>query len=203
MKEYYDKLYSSEQDVFVGGKPEAVVLKAIELLPNDAIALEIGAGQGRNALALAEKGLKVKAIDISDVGIKLINESAKKKGLKNLKAEVGNALDGVNGNYDLIVTTFMLHHLTKEKALNFIDEMKSHTNNGGLNAISTFTNAGAFAKLKSSNKSYLPKLGELKELYSDWEVLEYSEKNSMAKQTYPDGTPMFNIKATILARKSS
>ncbi len=47
----------------------AVVARFIELAPKGR-ALDIAAGNGRNALFLARQGFKVDAVDISDVGLK-------------------------------------------------------------------------------------------------------------------------------------
>ncbi len=43
--------------------------------------LDIGAGQGRNALFLAQNGIKVVAIDPSEVAVNTINEAAKMNNL--------------------------------------------------------------------------------------------------------------------------
>lgn len=43
-------------------------------------ALDIGTGEGRNALFLAAQGWEVTGFDISDVGIKLAREEAQKRG---------------------------------------------------------------------------------------------------------------------------
>lgn len=201
--EHYDKLYSSEKNVFGGGKPEEVVIRGANLLPKDAEIIEFGAGQGRNALALAERGFKVKAVEISTVGVESINSIAKEKGLANIETVVGDVRDGVEGEYDMIVTTFMFHHLSRADGLKFVEEIKQHTKPGGLNALTAFTKEGDFYKLKTAEGQFYPNLGELRSLYSDWEVIEYEESNSRAQATTADGKPMFNIKAVILARRIS
>lgn len=194
----YNEIYSEDKTAF-GGKPEAFVVEASGLIPKDAAVLEFGAGQGRNALVLAQSGLNVKAIEISEVGVDFMNNLAREKGLNNFLAEVGDARNPIEGEYDMIATTFMLHHLTREEAENFIKEIKSHTKQGGVNAISTFTVEGDFSKI--DNRHFYPKLGEMMEFYSDWEIVHYSEEESTARATHQDGTHMLNIKAEIIARK--
>jgi tellurite methyltransferase len=51
-------------------EPSAIVTQFCSLAP-DRAALDIGAGNGRNALFLAEQGFVVDAVDISDVGLSL------------------------------------------------------------------------------------------------------------------------------------
>ncbi|HUY62359.1 MAG TPA: methyltransferase domain-containing protein [Candidatus Paceibacterota bacterium] len=199
LSEKYDQRYSESDKVFGGGRPEAFVLEGATLIPKDAKVIEFGAGQGRNALALAQRGFQVSAIDISRVGVEAMNRFAEKESLSNFKAEVGDAREGLTKEYDFVVSTFMLHHLTRQEAEAFIRNIKEHTREGGLNAIAAFTVEGDFSK--TDRVHFYPALGEIKELYSDWEVLSYNEGDGWAKATHPDGTPMFNIKAEILVRK--
>lgn len=198
---HYDEVYSGDKRAFGGGKPENFVIRASDLIPKDGKVIEFGAGQGRNSLALANAGFDVRAVEISQVGVDSMNQTATKNGLQTFKAEVGDARDQIDENYDLVVSTFMLHHLTKDEAEAFIKKIKEHTNEGGINAISTFTKEGDFSKLENADGRFYPELGEMRDFYSNWEILEYKEENSRARATRPDGSPMFNIKAEIVARK--
>lgn len=197
----YDKIYSESDKAFGGGEPNPFVLEASKLIPPNGEVIEFGAGQGRNALALAEQGFLVKAVELSEVGVNAMNKVAGEKDLANFEAMVGDARDDLEGEYDLIVSTFMLHHLTTEEAEEFIKKIKEHTKEGGLNAIATFTVEGDFSKLPNAGGRFYPSLGEMKERYSDWEIISYMEGKSRARSTKPDGSSMFNIKAEILARK--
>ncbi len=67
--------------------------------------------------------------------------------------------------------------------------------------VASFTKEGDFASQEKNKGKFYPALGELRNLYNDWEIVDYSEENSRAKATKPDGSPMFNIAAQVLARK--
>jgi len=54
-------------------------------------ALDIGMGEGRNALFLATQGWEVTGFDISEVGVQLARAAAQKKGLKVETASTGLA----------------------------------------------------------------------------------------------------------------
>jgi len=56
-------------DTFGGGKPSEAVVKAAFQLPSGIKALDLGCGEGRNALYLASLGFKTSASDISQSGI--------------------------------------------------------------------------------------------------------------------------------------
>lgn len=201
LSEHYDKIYAEDKAPFGAGKPEGFVIRASQLIPRDGKVIEFGAGQGRNSLALAELGFDVKAVETSQVGVDSMNQAASEKSLPTFRAEVSDARAEIEGQYDLIVSTFMLHHFTREEAEGFIRKIKEHTKDGGINAISTFTKEGDFSRLENASARFYPATEKLKGMYSDWEVLEYKEENARARATHPNGSPMFNISAEIVARK--
>jgi tellurite methyltransferase len=189
-----------QENIFGAEEPEKVVMEALSVLPQTTKAIEFGAGQGRNALEVASRGIQIKAIEISQVGVDQINEVARRSGLPEI-AELGDARWDIKENYDFVISTYMLHHLSREDALKFIDMIQKHTNPGGLNAITTFTKEGDFYADRPYTTNFYPDLGELKNLYNGWEMLLYKEESGEARVKKPDGSPMFNIHSEILARK--
>lgn len=198
--ENYNRIYSETESAFGAGAPDKVVTDLFNYRQSGT-ALELGAGQGRNALFLAEHGFKVMAQDLSDAGIAQINKLAAEKGL-DVVTQVSDAR-GINWqeNFDVLVSTLMLHHLTHEEAVNLIKLMQEHTNPDGLNAITAFTPEGDFFRNNPETNKFYPTEQELRELYADWEVLQYEEAESRARQTKPDGSPMINTAARLLAKK--
>ncbi len=197
----YDQTYKESPATFGGGRAESFVRDAAGLTPMNGRVLELGAGQGRNALTLAEMGLQVTAIDISQVGVDFMNAKAQELGLTHFRAEVKDASENIEGEFDMIVSTYMLHHLSKENALKLVAKIKERTKSGGLNVIATFTAEGDFAQSPNAVNMFYPNLGEMQKLYRDWEIITYSEDNSRALDTKTDGSPMTNIAVRIIARK--
>ena len=87
-------------------------------------ALDIGIGEGRNALFLATQGWEVTGFDISDVGVKLAQEAAQKKGLK-LEAVVEDAdrFDYGKQRWDLVVGMYM-HAVITRNAEKIMEALK-------------------------------------------------------------------------------
>lgn len=198
--DHYDKVYSENKVTFGTGKPDRIVEEILKYRTSGSV-LELGAGEGRNALFLAGKGFEVTALDVSAVGVEKINTQAKSLGL-TLNTEVGDALSYQwPKNFDVIVSTFMMHHLSRADALTLIGQIKENTTAGGLHALSLFTKEGDFFTQNPETPRFYPALGELKEIYNDWEILEYREYQSSAFAKRPDGSPMQNIAASLLARK--
>lgn len=195
--EHYDELYSKE--VPFGMKADLV----IHDIPNpmSGNALELGAGQGRNSFVLAGRGLTVSAIDVSPKAVESVNKHATKESIA-VQASVGDIANlEWQREYDVIVSTFVLHHLSREDGLRVIREIKEHTKPGGFNALALFTQDGDFYRLDKEKMNYYPAIGELRDFYSDWDVISYSEAEGTAHARNEDGSPMKNIVARILARK--
>jgi SAM-dependent methyltransferase len=87
-------------------------------------ALDIGMGEGRNALFLATQGWEVTGFDISDVGVQLTREAAQKRGVK-LEAVVEDAdrFDYGKQRWDLVVGMYM-HAVITRNAEKIIDSLK-------------------------------------------------------------------------------
>lgn len=106
-KEKWNRKYS-ERPAAVQAEPSPVLAKhARDLSPGRA--LDLAAGDGRNALYLAREGWSVTAVDFSDVAVRRGTELAKNMGL-SLRWEVEDLTAYVpeKGEYDL-VCIFYLH----------------------------------------------------------------------------------------------
>ena len=71
----YDEFYSNVENYF-GDKPEIILEDYHHLLNKENRVLDIGIGQGRNALFLARKQFQVDGIDLSKVAIESVSETA-------------------------------------------------------------------------------------------------------------------------------
>jgi tellurite methyltransferase len=197
---YYDKVYRENEAPF-GSLPDKEISQILDYKKSGSV-LDIGAGEGHNALFLAKAGFEVTAEDISRIGIEKIQKKAKENGL-TINAEVKDIrTENFDKNFDTVICTFVLHNIPKPEALSLVEKIKKHTNADGLNVISTFTENGDFYRNHPHlSENFYPKEGELKELYGDWEILDYQETQTLARAKNKDGSSMFNVTAKILARK--
>jgi tellurite methyltransferase len=199
---HYDKMYAEGQKVFGRGQAEPTIVERIPEFATSGKVLDIGAGQGRNALFLARNGFQVTAIDLSSVGLAQIEEAAHLHRLQvsTLLASVGDDELPIE-NANVVIFSFMLHHVEDEKVRSVIAEFKKRAPVGALHAIMAFTTNGDFYRNRKSQKFFYPKPGELKSMYADWEILIEKEKVTTAQEEREDGTPMENLTTFLLVRK--
>jgi tellurite methyltransferase len=76
----WDKRFGRKEFAF-GKEPNPFLKKHIRLLPRGK-ALDMAAGEGRNAVFLAQNGFEVDALDISGKGLKKAQELAQGRGVK-------------------------------------------------------------------------------------------------------------------------
>jgi SAM-dependent methyltransferase len=77
---FWDERYAGD-DLAYGPAPNEYLLSMADRFPNFGHALDIGAGEGRNALFLASRGLDVLAVDQSEVGMQKAQRLAQQRGL--------------------------------------------------------------------------------------------------------------------------
>lgn len=80
MAEDYDSVYA-ENDAVFGSKETHLLNKCAKYIPEGARVLDLGIGQGRNALPLARRGCQVTGIDTSEVSVDMVNRLAAEENL--------------------------------------------------------------------------------------------------------------------------
>jgi SAM-dependent methyltransferase len=107
---HFNKIYSSPNPPF-RQEPSHFVMRMIEGVKPGA-ALDVAMGQGRNAIYLASKGWTVTGYDLSDQGLRIAQDAAKKAGLtlETIKA-THDEFDYGKARWDLIVETFAFTNL--------------------------------------------------------------------------------------------
>ena len=141
LQKQYDSLYRVNDCMYGDGAPLKSVQRLTEYIKTGRV-LDIGGGQGRNALYLAAQGFSVEVRDLSAVGLNILLSKAAEQKL-NVTTKVADVtVAGVSDWYDVVLMSFMLHHLTNAQAVTLIKESKAHTNPNGVHVIATFASVG-------------------------------------------------------------
>jgi len=193
----FDKDYNKKK-FYWGKKPSECVVIAAEIAKKGR-ALDLGCGEGRNAVYLAQRGFDVECVDISEAGLKKAQVLArlKKVSLEVILSDVRSFKFGKK--YDIILSNAALHYLEMEERRELTERIKWFTKNGGLNVISAFIKGrdDSEDKARRTGMRFFKK-NELKNYYSGWEIVEYSEK---MKLDTSHGKHHYHSIATVIAKK--
>lgn len=88
---FWNERYAADGFAY-GAEPNDFLAAMASRLPNRGAALDIGAGEGRNALFLASLGLDVLAVDQSEVGLRKAARLAQERGL-SLRTQAADLQD--------------------------------------------------------------------------------------------------------------
>ena len=202
----FDQFYSIETSYFSnehsGGLEKC--LKKYSVEPCNAV--DIGAGEGRNSVYLASNGFSVSAIEPSCIGAQKIIVKSKEQ---NLPIDVINSdflsASKFLSNIRLIVALTSLEHMEVEYLQETVCEIKRILAPGGYFYAIVFTEEDPGYKMDYCNASecaffvkHYFKKNELRNLFSDLEILEYSE---YVKKDTTHGPVHFHGKAKLFARK--
>lgn len=145
-----------------------------EKLPAGARILDIGCGDGRHAVYLAQLGFEVEAIDISEAGIAKINRYKALRELHNLQAVVQDITTyEFKQSYDCIISHGLFHFLERQDWQRLIQAMQNYTKLDGINIITVFTDEVAIPEDLAPFIKGICKEGEIKDLYQQWSIAYY------------------------------
>ena len=176
----YEGEYRSEE-YYWGVEPSTMCLKVLELLPpaQQLKLLDIGCGEGKDAVFFARCGYDVSAFDISDAGIEKTKRLADKAQV-NVRAFKANLQDyRLDEPYDILYSSGVLHYIKPELRDEIMSNYKLHVADKGVVALHTFVRKPfiqpAPDKKVNSDVDIHWKSGELFTYFYDWYIELCSE----------------------------
>lgn len=168
----YDKHYRDEE-YYWGLMPNHMCYDIMKILPpvKPYRVLDIGCGEGKDAVFLAKCGYMVTAFDISGRGI----EKAKLLARYN-QTEVhffkADLLDyQLDTDYDIIFCSGAIHFLPPPERKTLLDHLKEHTTDNGIHALNVFVKKPFISRAPDASdeeERYPWYSGELFGYYHDW-----------------------------------
>ncbi len=206
-KSRFNRFYRGKGLSF-GDKPTPALKNYVELDNINGEVLDLGCGDGRNALYMAKKDFNVTAVDVSDVGLKKMMEVAEEMGLGDkiepICADVVE-WEFPQSRFGLVIAVTIFDHLQPEHVIPIFEKtVGAMSANSYLFAkVHTTDDPGCKINGKSSGladmiKRYFPP-NELLILAGKYlRVVNYSEKQTK-DETH--GEPHYHVFAEVLARK--
>jgi SAM-dependent methyltransferase len=106
----YEALYATQPDA-LGGQARSLAQFLTKIAPAPCRILDVGCGQGRDALPLARAGHAVTGVDLSPSGVAAMVDAAKAEGL-DVTGHVADIIDYMpDGPFDVVLVDRTLHML--------------------------------------------------------------------------------------------
>jgi cyclopropane fatty-acyl-phospholipid synthase-like methyltransferase len=174
----WQKEYKKEE-FYWGLKPEKELKEVLKHTPKG-VALDIGAGEGRNSIFLAKNGFEVEAIDKTKEGLDKCQKIVKKYYLpiKTKVIDVKKFKFGEN-KYSLVLSIAALDFLKLSEIKKIIPKIKKSLKKGGVFYLLVFSIKDPFLKkckerqlkMIEKNTFYLPEFKTFRHFFENKEVL--------------------------------
>lgn len=161
----YDKKFKENFPKFPA-KLDLELKRYLNLVPGKEV-LDLGIGQGRNSIPLAELGFNVTGVDYSTKCLEICKNTCNKLNL--VKSDI-RTFDIEKDKYDMILSGYVLHFLHKNDSYQIIENIKNNIKNNGIVYISVFSlEDPKFSKHSTS---------------SDFEILDNNILHNKVNDTY-------------------
>ena len=202
MNNPYDKRYD-QKEYYWGVKPSSSCFTVLDVIPPDRplTLLDIGCGEGRNAIFFASKGYAVTAFDTSPVGVEKTKRLADKAQV-SVDVFVADIREfRLDASFDVIFSTGVLQYIPEDLRAEVLANYRHFTNPTGVNALSVFVKKPFIARAPDGERtSHKWISGELLGHYHDWRI-EYTTEDIF--DCMSSGMPHQHAISRVIARKET
>lgn len=197
---FWEEAYQREDTAAFSVEPNATLKEFEGMFNRQSRFLEIGCGEGQNVLYLARQGYcHVDAFDLSEHGIEKLKRRCGRENLQINAFVADLTAYRFEKNYDCVMSFGTLHFVPKTEWRAMIDRAKAHTNVGGIHIMQIFTDTVPASADIAPFAVGLAKDGEIKELYDDWEILQF--KSYTFEDEHPGVPKHLHASNKIVARR--
>lgn len=194
----YEKWYAGDS-YYWGTEPAAFCDELIALRPTAQKVLDIGCGEGKDAVYMAQRGYNVTAFDLTENGIAKAKRLATDREVKiNAFIDDINTFN-LNETFDIIYSTGTVQYLLEDKKVEFFEKIERLTNLHGLVYFNVFVEK-PFIELPPDwdIEEKMWKTGELFTYFADWKFHRIDE--TIFEDT-SGGKPHLHCMDTIICEK--
>jgi cyclopropane fatty-acyl-phospholipid synthase-like methyltransferase len=194
----WKRLYKFKNKNLWESEPHAFSIYASDIVKSGKV-LDIGCGEGYDAIYFLKKNFDVTCFDISEDEIRNIKKAAK-ENKKKISASVADINKyKLKSKYDIVVSYGVLQFIGKNHN-SYFESLKKNTKTGGVHSMYIFGEKGDF-KAIAKHKFWFPTKNELKEIYSGWKIIKVKEKKVKLLIKGDKGQHLFNNMYKILVQK--
>lgn len=198
----YEKYYEGEE-YYWGLEPGSFLDELIRLSPpsKEKKVLDIGCGEGKDAVYMAQQGYDVSAFDLTENGIRKTLALADRRNV-----HIHAYVDDINtfsseDQFDIIYSTGTVQYLFEENKKAFFEKIEKITKPNGIVYINVFVEK-SFLELPPDwdIEEKMWKSGELFTYFADWKIERIDE---IIFEDNSGGIPHYHCMDTIICRKVS
>jgi 2-polyprenyl-3-methyl-5-hydroxy-6-metoxy-1,4-benzoquinol methylase len=177
-KTFWDKKYSNTSKYVFGKKPAKFLASNYDFIPSGARVLDVGMGEGRNAVFLARKGYKVLGVDISSVAVRKARRLAQEFGVRiDTVVSSMQTYQPKDGKFDAIICFYYVDRELNKRLSKWLKP-------GGVLIYESHTDHQR--KVKGSElyeRKYLLRPSELLKMFPGFRILKYEEPLHIGEYT--------------------
>jgi SAM-dependent methyltransferase len=196
VRTFFDRQYASHERYWWRGENRYNIdptvhtefhatLLAVAARRGSGVALDLGAGEGADAIRLAKLGYKVDAVEVSAVACEKIERFAWSQGVRiNVCNEPMETVDLTGSSYDVVLMNGCLHYLRdKSRMLRRVLDVSAAD---AVHAVAVFSTATPVPAEHAVVPVFPDEEGGVVErFYQDWDMLLHAYQRGLREHSHP------------------
>jgi len=195
-----DRLYR-QPGFYWGTEPNRLAHRLLETLPSvqGKTVVDLGCGEGRDAVYFAKNGLNVIAVDLSQAGLEKAKQWAETEGVALTTVRADLLSHRMDAKVDAVYSIGVLHYLPPRMRPDTFAHYKAMTQSGGIHTFNVFVEKPYLPVPPDyAQNEYFYRTGEILQYYWDWEILSFEE---YVFDCHSGGIPHRHAVNVMMARK--
>ena len=174
----YETCYAGDE-YYWGLEPAPFLDELLEMVGTDPAGLkvlDIGCGEGKDAVYMAQRGCSVTAFDITESGIRKTQRLAETRGvaIRAFTADINDFT--IDDTFDIVYSTGTIQYLFDDRIVPFFEKVRAMVNVGGYVYFNVFVEK-PYLELPPDwdREEKMWKTGDLFQHFADWEICKIAE----------------------------
>jgi len=167
------------------------------------VALDLGAGEGADAIRLAKLGYKVDAVEVSAVACEKIERFARSQGVRiNVHNEPMETVDLSRSSYDLVLMNGCLHYVRDKSRM--LRRVRAASVADAVHAVAVFSTSTP-VPAEHAVVPVFPDVegGVVERFYQDWDMLLHAYQRGRREHSHPGFGPHVHSHIKLIATRKT